>query len=97
MGMIAVAAALSVSYVALVHADHDRVRALRQAGVIVPLKQILETVSAQYPGRLLEAELEEEDDRYVYEIEWVGNDGTVRTLRFDAQSGRPLAADPGAD
>ena len=95
--MIAVAAALSLSYVTLVHADHDRVRALRQAGVIVPLKQILEAVRAQYPGRLLEAELEEEGDRYVYEIEWVGNDGTVRTLRFDAQTGGPLAAEPSAD
>lgn len=97
MGMIAVAAALSVSYVAPAHADHDRARALRQAGAIVPLKQILETVNAQYPGRLLEAELEEEGGGYVYEIEWVGNDGTVRTLHFDAQTGRPLAADPGAD
>ena len=92
--MIAVAAALSLSYVALVHADHERVRVLRQAGAIVPLKQILETVRARYPGRLLEAELEEEGDRYVYEIEWVGNDGTVRTLRFDAQTGKRLASDP---
>lgn len=97
MGMIVTAAVLALSCTALAHADHDRVRALRQAGAIVPLTQILEAVRARYPGCLLETELEKGADGYVYEIEWIGNDGTVRTLRFDAQTGRPLAADPGAD
>lgn len=97
MGMMATAAVLALSYGAPTRADHDRARALREAGVIVPLEQILEGVRAVYPGRLLETELEEQGDGYVYEIEWVGNDGTVRTLRFDAQTGSPLTADPGAD
>ena len=94
MGVIVTAAVLAWSYAAFARADHDRARTLRQAGAIVPLEQILEAARARYPGRLLEAELEEEDDRYVYEIEWVGNDGTVRTLRFDAQTGSLLASDP---
>jgi uncharacterized membrane protein YkoI len=97
MGMFTIALVLALSCTALAHAEHDRARALRQAGVTVPLEQILEAVRAQYPGHPLETELEEWADDYVYEIEWLGNDGTVRTLHFDAQSGRPLAADRGAD
>jgi len=97
MVMIAMAAVLALSCTVPARADHDRVRALRQAGAIAPLEQILEAVRARYPGRLLEAELEEEGGGYVYEIEWIGNDGTVRTLHFGAQTGRSLAADPGAD
>lgn len=97
MRMIAAALVLALSCTAFAHADHDRARALRQAGVTVPLEQILEAVRARYPGHPLETELEERADGYVYEIEWLGSAGTVRTLHFDAQSGRPLAADRGAD
>ncbi len=75
MGMITTAIVLAFSCTTLAHADHDRVRALRQAGAIVPLTQMLEAVLARSPGRLLEAELEEEGGGYVYEIEWIGNDG----------------------
>lgn len=97
MEMIAAALVLALSCTAPAHADHDRARALRQAGVIVPLEQILEAVRVRYPGRPIETELEKGAEGYVYEFEWLGSDGTVRTLRFDAQSGRPLAADRGAD
>ena len=39
---------------------------------------------------LLEAELEEEDDVLVYEVELLTADGTVRELELDARDGRIL-------
>ncbi len=52
---------------------------------------MLQPALARYPGaRLLEAELEEEDDRYVYEIELLTADGVARELELDARDGRLL-------
>ncbi len=49
----------------------------------------------RYSGsRLLEAELEEDDDLYVYEVELLTRVGQVRELEFDAASG-PLLKDEG--
>ncbi|MBN0864542.1 PepSY domain-containing protein, partial [Pseudomonas aeruginosa] len=45
----------------------------------------------RYAGaRLLEVELEEEDDVYVYEVELLTRDGVVRELELDARNGRIL-------
>jgi len=45
----------------------------------------------RYPGAsLLEAELEEEDGIYVYEIELLTTDGVARELELDARDGRLL-------
>ncbi|WP_103102992.1 PepSY domain-containing protein [Pseudomonas sp. LFM046] len=71
--------------------DQDEALKLREAGVILPLEQLLRSALGHYPGaRLLEAELEEEDDVYIYEVELVTADGTVRELELDARNGRIL-------
>lgn len=71
--------------------DQDEALRLRQEGVIQPLQQLLQQAMQRYPGaRLLEAELEEDDDRYVYEVELLTSDGQVRELDLDAVSGRVL-------
>lgn len=45
----------------------------------------------RYPGaRLLEAELEEDDGIYIYEIELLTADGIARELELDARDGRLL-------
>ncbi len=50
--------------------DQDEVLRLRQDGVIQPLESLMQEALGRYPGaRLLEVELEEEDDVYVYEVE----------------------------
>ena len=69
--------------------DQDEALRLRQEGVIQPLQQLLQQALQRYPGaRLLEAELEEESDQYVYEVELLTAAGQVRELELDAVSGR---------
>ena len=71
--------------------DQDEALRLRQAGVIRPLEDLMAPALGRYPGaELLEAELEEEDDVLVYEVELLTADGTVRELELDARDGRIL-------
>lgn len=61
---------------------------LRQAGVILPLEQLLQKALARYPGaKLLEAELEEEDGIYTYEVELLTREGVVREIELEAATG----------
>lgn len=70
--------------------DQDEALRLRQEGVILPLEALMQPALDRYPGaRLLEAELEEEDDIYVYEIELLIH-GVVRELEVSARDGRVL-------
>ncbi|KAB2935653.1 MAG: peptidase [Candidatus Contendobacter sp.] len=68
--------------------DHDKARQLRGAGQILSLETIIANHRRQHPGgQLLEAELEFERDRYVYELKMLGDDGVVREFEYDARSG----------
>ena len=92
-GIVALVLAVLTLSVA-VHArdlDQDEVLRLRQEGRIPPLEQLLQPALERYPGaKLLEAELEEEDDVLVYEIELLTTDGVVRELEIDVRNGRIL-------
>ncbi|WP_404439878.1 PepSY domain-containing protein [Stutzerimonas chloritidismutans] len=71
--------------------DQDEALRLRREGLIQPLESVLQQAMARHPGaRLLEAELEEEDGVYVYEIELLTADGVARELELDARDGRLL-------
>ena len=70
--------------------DHEAARRLLEAGEVLPLGSILERADDHSPGHLLETELEREDGRWVYELEWLGNDGVVRELLYDATTGEFL-------
>ncbi|WP_181295820.1 PepSY domain-containing protein [Pseudomonas sp. Q2-TVG4-2] len=71
--------------------DQDEALRLRRDGLILPLEKVLQHAMVRYPGaRLLEAELEEEDGLYVYEIELLTADGVARELELDAQDGALL-------
>lgn len=70
--------------------DHEEARAHLERGAVMPLAQLL-----QRPGivgmNVLEAELEHEHGRLVYELELLDADGRVQKRYFDAASGEPLA------
>ncbi|MBB2895847.1 PepSY domain-containing protein [Pseudomonas sp. AS2.8] len=67
--------------------DQDEALKLRTEGVIRPLESLLQRVNERYPqARLLEAELEEEDGQYRYEIEILVGD-VVRELEIGAMDG----------
>ncbi len=68
--------------------DQDEALRLRQQGVIMPLEQLLKQALDRYPGsKLLEAELEEKHDVYIYEVELLTREGVVRELDLDATNG----------
>ena len=47
--------------------DQDEALRLRREGLVLPLETLIQRAMERYPGaRLLEAELEVEDDIYVY-------------------------------
>ena len=75
--------------------DIDQNEALRlmEQGRIQALPDLIEDALTRFPGRFLEAELEREDGRYVYELEIVTQDRRVVELEYDAVTGTLLDVD----
>lgn len=73
--------------------DHDQALALTEQGVILPLQSLIADALRRYPGRFLEAELERDDGRYIYELEIVTRDRRVIDLEYDAVTGTLLDVD----
>lgn len=67
--------------------DHLKARQLVEAGAILPLEQLIDQAQLEHPGRILEVEFEQENERYVYEIELVDSNGEVWELEYDAKTG----------
>lgn len=67
--------------------DHDRVRRAVERGEILPLSDILKRANREYPGQLIEAELEDEDGQIVYELVIISEDGRVFKLYYNARNG----------
>ena len=53
----------------------------------ISLGQATAIARSRYPGRVVRAESVMLGDRVVYEIRILGDDGRVRTVRIDAQTG----------
>jgi uncharacterized protein YpmB len=68
----------------------DEVWELKQSGKIMPLEDLIKQVRRDYPGRIIEIELDEEDGRYIYELELVDENGVVWDLDVDAKTGQIL-------
>jgi len=83
-------AALLLALGAGVSADHEAAFDLAREGKIQPLSKLLEQQQRLRPGKVLEVELERDDDRMIYEMEVLDDQGTVWELRFDAASGELL-------
>ncbi len=73
--------------------DVDRVRQLRSNDAILPLNKILGSIEKQYPGSLLDVELEEEHGQILYEIRLLGRDHAVHEIKVDARSGKIVAVE----
>ena len=69
----------------------DEALRLREQGVIMPLEQLFQKALERHPGaKLLEVELEEDDDIYVYEVELLTSGGVVREIKLNASNGQLL-------
>lgn len=73
--------------------DHDEALLLTEQGRILPLQVMIDDALRRFPGRFLEAELERDDDRYIYELEIVTRDRRVIELEYDAATGTLLDVD----
>lgn len=92
--VLALLAALAVSAadVPAVGQNHERARSAVQAGEAKPLGKVLGAIARRYPGRALDAQLDEQGDRLVYRIKWLARDGKVWEIVADARSGKILSA-----
>lgn len=76
--------------------DHDRARQALLDGSVLPLADILAKVQRQYPGQVLEVELEPGRKRagndWIYEIKILSADGRLSKLRVNAQTAEILLA-----
>jgi hypothetical protein len=70
--------------------DHDRARDALEAGEILPLRTIIEKLERDYPGQIIEVELDHEHDQWVYEITLLRDNGALVKLKLDAGDGTLL-------
>lgn len=72
--------------------DHDRARRALEAGEILPLRTVLERVERDYPGQVMEVELERDGGRWVYEIKLLRTNGALLKLEVDGRDGALLGS-----
>lgn len=71
--------------------DHDRARKALEAGEILPLSTILQQVERDYPGQVLDVELDRENDgrseRWIYKVKLLRTGGALVKLAVDGHDG----------
>ncbi|MBK6907569.1 MAG: PepSY domain-containing protein [Rhodocyclaceae bacterium] len=70
--------------------DHDRARQAVEAGDVLPLRTILDRVEREYPGQVMEVELDREKGEWVYEIKLLRKGGVLMKLKIQARDGTIL-------
>ncbi|MDO8990624.1 MAG: PepSY domain-containing protein [Sideroxyarcus sp.] len=68
--------------------DHDRARHALEAGEILPLRTILENMERDYPGQIMEVELDRKAGGWIYEIKLLRKGGELVKLKVDARDGK---------
>jgi uncharacterized membrane protein YkoI len=68
--------------------SEERAASIRLQGrPVVELGLAIEKATQLVPGDVLKVELESDDDRYVYEVKVLAENGRVREIKLDAQDG----------
>lgn len=70
--------------------DNDRAKILLERGQIVSLELLLANIRQHGDWQILELELDERDDRLIYEVELLDQQGKVHKLNYDAKTGQEL-------
>ena len=91
--MLATLMILSPLHSAMADDDYIEARRLLDAGEILPLEVILKDVRKQFPGNVLDIELEREGREIVYEVEVLGEDSVIREVYIDARTGKVLSSE----
>jgi uncharacterized membrane protein YkoI len=69
---------------------HNEVLQLRESGQIMAMEEIMVRAREAQPGHLIEAELERENGRYIYELKILDAEGRVHELELDAATAEVL-------
>jgi uncharacterized membrane protein YkoI len=71
--------------------DHERARQALEAGAILPLRAILERVEREYPGQVIDVELERGQEKnlelWIYKVKVLRPGGSLVKLKVDARDG----------
>lgn len=72
-------------------ADEAAEKGALAAAATVSIEQAVQVGIATHPGKVIEAELEREEGRVVWDLEIVTADGSITELAIDASSGAIVA------
>lgn len=70
--------------------DHETARKALEQHEILPLGRVLALIEEQYPGDVIEIELERKGGIWIYDLELIDAEGRVRELDIDARTGAVL-------
>ena len=70
--------------------QQDQARDDVRRGRIMPLSQVIDIIRRQFPGRPLDAGLEQRGANAVYRVRWITDGGQRRDFIVDASTGRIL-------
>lgn len=73
--------------------DVDSVRSAVERGEILPLGRLRTLLRAQYPGEIIDMDLDHDDGRYIYEFKVLQADGRLVEIEMDAAKGTILEVD----
>lgn len=99
--LVGAAGISTVSAVADDNRDHDLARQAREAGEVLPLPAILARVERDYPGQILDVELERDHaghgqtGRWVYKIKVLRSGGSLVKIKVDARNGSVMGTKEG--
>ena len=83
--------ASSLSLMARADDDSKEVRRLMLEKEIVPLESLMPSIRSHGDWKILEIELEHDDDKLIYEVELLDEQGRVYEIRYDAKTGKELS------
>lgn len=71
--------------------DHGGLREALERNEVVSFKSIVDWIEAHYVGKIVEVELEDEDDQINYEVDLLTPDGDMLEFEFNARTGALLS------
>ncbi|MGL3604961.1 PepSY domain-containing protein [Rhizobium sp. G187] len=75
------------------HHGHDKLRSAVENGQILSLAEIVKIAVSHTGGQVIDTELDEDDDRLIYELRVLTPSGRVLEVVIDAATGRIVEID----